>query len=295
MDLRQLGTFRHLARSLSFSRTADELNYAQSTVSAQIQTLEEDLKVTLFDRLGKRVALTSAGQQLLEYADKFQRLEDETLAVMGNNETVTGELTIYAPSTLCIYRLPQILRTYRERYPLVKINIHANIATSAVEQLRAGTIDIAFDLDKPIQAIDITSRTITTEPLVFVTYPGHQLTTQDDFTIADLADTSLVLTEPTCNYRVMLEKLVKEAGIHLENPMSFENVEAIKQCVKAGLGASLLPRISIAEDVERGLLVELPWRSEPLAFATQMIWHRDKWLSPALKQLIKVTEGCFDC
>ncbi|MEM7129292.1 MAG: LysR family transcriptional regulator [Chloroflexota bacterium] len=293
MDLRQLTTFRHLARSLSFSRTADELSYAQSTVSNQIQTLEHELDVTLFDRLGKRVMLTPAGYQLLEYADKFQVLEEETRSVLGSEEVVTGAITIYAPSTLCIYRLPQILQTYRQCYPLVQLNIHANIAMAASDQLRAGTIDIAFDLDRPVNSVDLVTQTLTCEPLVFVTCPGHPLADRADFDITDLAGQSLVLTEATCNYRIKLEQMASDAGIPLENPMGFENVEAIKQCVKAGIGLSLLPKVVVAEDIARGVLVELPWRGEPMEFATQMLWHRDKWLSPALRHLIEVAEEFY--
>lgn len=293
MDLRQLTTFRHLARNLSFSRTADELSYAQSTVSAQIQTLEQELGVILFDRLGKRVLLTPVGHQLLTYAERLLDLEEETRATIGNNQTVTGEITIYAPSTLCIYRLPTILRTYRQRYSEVRINIHANISSSAVEQLRMGHVDIAFDLNKTLPFADIESRTLIHEPLVFVASPDHELVTKPTFELMDLTGHSLVLTEPTCTYRLLLEEMAANQGISLETPMSFENVEAIKQCVKAGLGLSFLPSVAVATDVAEGKLIKLPWVGESAEFHTQMVWHRDKWLSPALGYLIEVAEEVY--
>ena len=101
MEIRQLITFRAVAQTLSFSRAATQLNYAQSTVSAQIQGLEEELGVALFDRLGKSVALTDAGQRLLGYAEKMLNLADEALAVVSNADIQTGPLTISAPETLC--------------------------------------------------------------------------------------------------------------------------------------------------------------------------------------------------
>lgn len=293
MELRQLTTFRSLARNLNFSRTADELNYAQSTVSAQIQSLEQELDVPLFDRLGKRIVLTDAGHQLLEYADKFLVLEKEIRANLCGAEVITGEITIYSPGTLCVYRLPQILRTYRQRYPQVHLNIYANITHSAVEQLRRGLVDIAFDLDEPISSIDMMSQTLMIEPMTFVVCPDHPLAAQKTFTIADLEGQSLVLTEPNCNYRVLLGKIAAEQGIPLENPMGFENVEAIKQCVKVGLGLSFLPRVAVADEIESGALVELPWQGKPIEFATQMIWHKDKWLSPGLKYLIEVAKELY--
>jgi DNA-binding transcriptional LysR family regulator len=103
MDFRQLMTFRLLATTLNFRQAAAALNYAQSTVSAQIQMLEEELGVSLFDRLGKRVIITDAGQRLVPYAEKLLVLAEETrTAVTGNGEPV-GSLTISAPETLCTY------------------------------------------------------------------------------------------------------------------------------------------------------------------------------------------------
>ncbi len=218
MDLRQLTTFRHVAKTLSFSKTAAELDYAQSTVSAQIQALEKELNVTLFDRLGKRILLTHAGHQLLTYADRFQVLEAEARASLNEEEDIAGALTIYAPSTLCVYRLPSILKTYRRRYPHVQINIHANIELSAVPQVRSGAVDVAFDLDRPINAPDMNCRTLIVEPMVFVTYPEHSLVQKEGFTLTDLAGQSLVLSEASCNYRQVLEQMADRGRRAIRQP-----------------------------------------------------------------------------
>ena len=288
MDLKQLATFRHLARSLSFSRTADELNYAQSTVSAQIHALEKELGVPLFDRLGKRVILTPVGSQLLGYADRFDALEAEARACLSDTTTATGTVVLYAPSTLCIYRLPTILGAYKERFPQVQLNILTNGKENTHQQLRHGAIDLAFDLDEACNAADIVTETLTIEPLLFVAHPEHALAKQSSFALPDLCGQSLVLTEPTCNYRGLLETAAAAAGIKLENPMEFENVEAIKQCVKANIGISFLPEVAVTQELLDGILVRLPWQGKPMVFSTQMLWHKDKWLSPALKHLINV-------
>ena len=122
MELRQLATFRLIAQTQSFSRTAAALNYAQSTVSAQIQGLEEELGIPLFDRLGKRVALTEAGQRLLGYAEKILDLAAEARFSITSEETLTGTLTISAAETLCTYRLPAILREFRTSPPSGRLN-----------------------------------------------------------------------------------------------------------------------------------------------------------------------------
>src|SRR5438046_264194 len=110
MELRQLETFRVVATQLSFTRAAATLDYAQSSVTAQIQSLELELGVRLFDRLGRRVALTDAGERLLEYAERLLSLADEARAALADGAEPAGTLTIGAPETVMTYRLPSVLR-----------------------------------------------------------------------------------------------------------------------------------------------------------------------------------------
>src|SRR4051794_25715284 len=116
MDLRQLKTFRAVADSLSFTRAADALDYAQSSVTAQIRALEDELGVRLFDRLGRRVALTEAGLRLLAYADKMLDLADEAAHAIAEGDEPSGQLIIAAPETLSTYRLPPLLKQFRLRF-----------------------------------------------------------------------------------------------------------------------------------------------------------------------------------
>src|SRR5215210_5308545 len=117
MELRQLETFRAVAGPLSFTRAAVTLGYAQSSVTAQIQALEAELGVALFDRLGRRVALTEAGQRLLEYADRLLSLADEARAAVAEGAEPAGTLTVGAPETVLTYRLPRVLQRYRATFP----------------------------------------------------------------------------------------------------------------------------------------------------------------------------------
>lgn len=121
MEIRQLKTFQVAAATLNFSGTAETLNYAQSTVSSQIGALEQELGVQLFDRIGKSVLLTTAGQTLLDYTQQILKLADEAQQVVAGSDIPAGTLTIGAPESLCVYRLPPVLRRFREEYPQVTI------------------------------------------------------------------------------------------------------------------------------------------------------------------------------
>ena len=160
MELRQLQTFREVAKTLSFTRTAATLNYAQSSVSAQIQTLEEEFGVALFDRLGRRIILTAAGQRLLHYADKICALVDEALVAVPGDQEPAGILTIGAPETLCAYRLLQVVEAFRRCYPKVDIIFRPSPTAEDWDTLLGeGMADAALILNEPYQACP-TSRII---------------------------------------------------------------------------------------------------------------------------------------
>lgn len=288
MEIRQLITFRKLAQTLSFSRTAVSLNYAQSTVSAQIQALEKELNVSLFDRLGKRVVLTAAGQRLLEYAEKMLDLEHEARLVLSDQQTLVGALTISAPDTLCTYRLPPVLHQFREQFAAIQLTFHQKPNAGLLNHIREGMIDVAFVMEEPFQAPDLIIESLVTEPLLFIARPDHALGTIPHITFDHLQHEPIILTESTCGYRLLFEKVVSNNGIRLNQPMAFHSVEAIKQCVMAGIGISLLPAIAVTNEIKQGQLIALPWHGPPLQVVTQLIYHKDKWLSPALRTFLSV-------
>ena len=149
MDTKQLNTFRHLAKSLNFSKTAEELDFAQSTVSAQIRSLENELRLTLFDRLGKKVVLTAEGQSVLKYANRFMTIEDEFITSLKNNDEFSGEINIFAPNTICVYHLPALLTDYRKQHPKVNFILRAHFGTKkALEELRAGAFDLLLVMEE---------------------------------------------------------------------------------------------------------------------------------------------------
>ena len=287
MEIRQLSTFRVVAQTLSFSRTAASLNYAQSTVSAQIQALEEGLGVSLFDRLGKHVALTEAGQQLMTYADKILDLAAEAQSVVSNSDAMTGTVTICAPGTLCAYRLPLLLREFRAHYPDVQLMIPSESDPNLMQSMREGSVDIAFAMGEPVQNPQLTIETLIQEPLVIAADPMHPLAKLACVDFADLQDVSMILTERTCGYRKIFEAAVSAAGVHPKHAMEFYNVEAIKQCVMAGIGVTFLPLVAIQPEIDAGKLVPLRWVGPEFHVVTQMMWHKDKWLSPVLSAFIE--------
>ncbi|MBA3947045.1 MAG: LysR family transcriptional regulator [Herpetosiphonaceae bacterium] len=261
----------------------------QSSVTTQIQALEADLGVPLFDRLGKRVQLTDAGVRLLRYADQVLTLMDEARQAVTGGDEPTGSLTISAPETLCTYRLPQVLHRFRARYPQVRLIFQPNPCMEIRRRVTEGLLDIAFLLDELVQSSSLVVTPLVVEPLVVVAAPDHPLAQADAVHASDLADASFFFTELGCSYRTMFEQALSASGYYPATTFEFWSVEAIKHCVMVGLGVSVLPAMSVATELAQGRLIALPWRDRQLEVVTQVVWHKDKWMSPALRAFLEVT------
>lgn len=289
MELRQLHTFCEVARSGSFTRAASVLDYAQSSVSSQIQGLEEELGVSLFDRLGRRTVLTEAGQRLLHYADKMLGLASEAkLAVPGLDEP-TGTVTISAPESLCTYRLPVVLEHFRREYPKVDLIFVPSPMGSDWERLIGdGEVDAALFLAANYRSTNIAVEPLLREPVMVVAHPAHPLVGRDVVEVTDFRDETLLLTEAACRYRAIFEGRLRRAQVVPANTIEFHSVEAIKQCTMAGMGVAVLPQVAVASEVQAGRLhpLKLPFTMELM---TQLAWHTDRWLSPALSEFLNTT------
>jgi DNA-binding transcriptional LysR family regulator len=288
MEIRHLATFQAVARFLSFNRAAQELNYAQSSVSAQIQALEDELNVQLFDRLGRRILLTEAGSRLLQYAEKMLDLADETRAeVMGAKE-LRGSLTIKVPETIGVHRLPQVIKEFRSRFRRVRLRFTSCSHEGLRKDLRTGTTDLAFLLAESITSADLLSEVLGIEPLLLVAHPGHPLAARPAIHARDLQGEVILFSTVDCSYRRSLESVLGQQKIAYDSSLDFNSVAALKQCVMAGVGIAVLPEISVAEDISRGRLKALAWAEGKLEVASLMIWYRNRWLSPTLKAFIDV-------
>lgn len=292
MELRELTTFRTVAHTLSFTQTAALLGYAQSSITAQIQSLESEFGVPLFNRMGRKISLTDAGTRLLWYADKILDLANEALANVnqGTSTEITGTLTIGAPESICTYCLPAVLGEFRKRAPRVRLIFKPLPYAELHHSIREGKIDIAFLLEAPIQSTMLHIETLCVEPMVLIANPDHPLAQKPGVEPSDLEGETLLLTERGCGYRGIFESLLSSAGVRPAISIEFDSVEAIKQCVIAGLGIAVLPHMTIEANANRGELQILRW-TKPFDVFTQMVWHKDRWLSPPLQAFLETSRG----
>lgn len=287
MEIRQIQTFRMVAKELSFTRAAEILNYAQSSVTAQIQALEEEFDIPLFERLGKRIILTGAGQRLLDYSEKLLQMIDEAKIVVPGKKEPGGTLHIGASESLLTYRLPSILREFRNRYPDVQLNLTPGKCTDLRMALAYGKLDVALLLETPVHIATLNIESLIQEKILLLAEPNHPLTEKHKIIPADLKNEILIVTEAGSSYRELFEKELENAGIYPASKFEFASVEVIKQSVMVGIGIAVLPEITVKTEITQGRLSVLPWEWEDSPIVTQLAWHKDKWLSPALNAFIQ--------
>lgn len=291
MDLKQLQTFLTAAETLSFTQTAQLLDYAQSSITAQIKSLEEELGVILFERLGKRVTLTDEGKRLQQYAQKMLELNSEMKKAVSN-EQAQVVLKIGAQESQCVYRLPSILQQYQKAYPQVKI-IFKPVHTTEVAKdlLQSGNLDVAFISDAYKETPMLYRERLIQEQIIFVSAPtsikSHTLSAQQ------LSAETMLLTENGCSYRNQLEAQLQQEGLLSLQMIEFASIEAIKQCVMAGLGITFLPKMVVEKELENGQLIELQSSFNIKPIYTDIAWHKDKHIQPYLSDFIESARNWY--
>ncbi|MDA8233515.1 MAG: LysR family transcriptional regulator, partial [Clostridia bacterium] len=279
------------AQTRSFTKAAEMLDYAQSSVTAQIRSMEDELGTRLFERLGRKVVLTQAGERLLAYSEKILQLAAEAVEVVRGASLYKGTLTIGAPESLCVYRLPPLFFEFRRQFPEVQLIIKPGVNSIMRQACKDGTLDLVFTIEGEISDEYLKMEKITTEPLALATSPNHPLAKKSPVNPDDLNGQNLFVTESGCCYRRMLEETLLSADVRPASLQEFGSIEAIKQCVMNGLGVTLLPEIAVAGEIALGRLVKLDWGGPDFTIATQLCYHKDKWISPILGAFLELTRN----
>jgi DNA-binding transcriptional LysR family regulator len=283
MELRNLMTFCKVATVLSFTRAAAELNYAQSSVTSQIRTLESQLELDLFDRLGNRIQLTSAGARLLPYAEAIVGLTKEAVVELGGLRNLAGSLTIGTTESLACYRLPPILELLHHKYPRLRLSIRTTSCADIYQQVRQGVFDVGFLVEPAGKSDDLATQLLTPEKVVLVSAPHHPLgNSRAPFALASLAESTILATEPGCSYRDLLEAALLNERAQTPQFLEFGTLFAAKRGSMSGLGVSLLPEVAVTEELSAGSLIDLGWRPAQ-RMMTKVAWRGGRRTQPEIR------------
>lgn len=283
IDSRQLRAFATLARTGSFTLTAKELFLSQSAVSHSMKALESDVGCRLFDRMGKKVLLTQAGETLLHHADKILReMSSARSALEQLGKWGRGRLRVGASTTACQYILPPVLREFKESFPQTLITIQPGDTRKAVDLLHSNRVDLAITLE-PKGEDQLEFHPLFTDELTFLVGAMHPWAKDGHVARADIPKQNYVLYNKGSYTFRMIEDYFHQEDMVLNTVIEFGSMDAIKELVKLGLGVSILAPWIAQKELQEKSLVSLPlgrrklkrnwgiihWRSRRLTLAEE--------------------------
>ena len=287
MDVDQLTSFLEVAKLGSFSRAAEKIYRTQPAISAQVRLLEQECGEKLFDRSGKRVLLTPAGEVLRRYAEKLLDLQKEALqAIAELNQSPRGKLFIGANEATCLYVLPKTFARFKQLYPQVQISIYRNFSHKILQKVQEGAVDLGI-VTLPLTASNMEVIPMFRDEVQVVVPKSHPLAKNRTVTVKELVAHPLILPK-TGHTRNVMDRLLREYRDQLQISMELASVESIKKFVGAGLGISLLSRTYAQPEVPAGILKLIPLEGQKLFRELGLIYRRDRYLSLPAKVFIEV-------
>ncbi|MEE1496679.1 MAG: LysR family transcriptional regulator [Clostridium sp.] len=288
MEFREIATFLQAAQLKSFSKAAKKLNYSQGTVTIQIKSLEEELGVRLFDRIGKQISLTSRGEQFYQYAVTLMKNMEEIKCSLSDSRELTGSLALGTIESLCSSLLPPILSEYHRRFPKVNVSVVIDSPRVLLDRLNDNSLDIVYFLDKRISDPRWIKVLEEPEDIVFAASSLHPLAGRSGLKLDEIISHPFLLTEKAASYRHILDQYLAAYGKQIRPFLEIGNTDFIVHMLRENAGVSLLPFFSVRRDIEKGRLAALDAEDFHMQVWRQIVYHKDKWITGEMAEFLKL-------
>lgn len=289
MDLKYLNTFKTIIETGSFLSAARKLNYTQSTITFQMQQLESELSVKLFEKIGRKMVVTQAGKDVLSYAETILQSVEQLENYGKATSELTGNLKIAMPETLLTYRMQPVLKAFRAQAPGVKLSIQALNCYGIRDQVMVGGIDLGIHYDVGGYGKSMIVEKLGEFSLVLIASPALEPQRCDFKTPGHRNDVCLITNDRDSIFQGILNRYLEEKEIVLESVMDLGSIEAIKGCVASNLGVSFLPRHVVEGELENGTLQEVPTDLSDCKISAVCTYHKNKWITPAMELFIRLS------
>jgi len=268
VSLRQLRVFEAAASNRSFSKAAEFLHLTQPGVSMHIKELETSAGLPLFERIGRKLYVTEAGQELLARTREILRaLKDAEDTLNGLRGLRRGRINLAVVST-AKYFVPQLLARFGRDFPELEIRLTVNNRSSVIEQLVANDVDLAI-MGRSPQSLDTVAEPFAQNPHVIIAAPDHPLASRRDIQVETVARENFIVREPGSGTRLAMQQYFEEFGLAGNVGMEMASNETIKQAVMAGMGISFISRHTLDLELQTHRLVILDVRGTPV----MRLWH----------------------
>lgn len=287
MNFNQLQVFHIAAGENSFTRAADKLHLTQPGISKHIKDLEESYGTPLFDRVGRRLVLTQAGEILYEATQKIFHIIDETKTKINDLDFLyTGHLRIGASITLGIYVLLPFIKEFKNLYPAIEVLLDVSLSKEVVDKVTSNRLDIGF-LGAPVEDERLIMEEFIDDELILILPPNHKWVHRKIIDIDELKSEPFLLSRSGSGTRTILEDRLRKLGITMK-AMELGHTESIKRAVEAGLGVSILSKTVVERELSLGHLKTVKLKGINLKRKFYYAYHKDKYLSKAVKALLSL-------
>ena len=290
MEFRQLQTFMIIAQTESFSKAAELLGYSQSAVTVQIRLLEKELDTRLFERMGRKIALTAQGQNLQIHAGRILEEMSQAEAEIRLEQELCSPLHVGVFESLFFTKLPPILGYFRQHYPKVSLKLTTGTPKELIEHMEYNQLDLIYILDRPRYNNRWSKEMEKKEDIVFVTNPKLAITQKQDLMVEDLLYNPFFLTEKNENYRKELDQFLESKDIILTPSLESSNTEFIIRMIIENGGISYLPYFAVEKSIKSGELAVLKVKDFQLSMYQQIFYHKSKWKTKEMEEFIRLAQ-----
>jgi DNA-binding transcriptional LysR family regulator len=290
MNLNQLETLITISKTMSFRKAGELLNLTQPAVSAQIKSLEDEFKTILIDR-NQPVTLTDSGRVFLEHAEMvLQTVEDLKQKLNDLNQTPQGHIHLGTTTSIAIQILPRVLSYFQNQFPLIKTTIHSMTSSQIMQSVENGTIDIGITyLFEKHPSLE--SSVLYYDTFELVVSPNHPLSRYGHIPIEKLHDLPLIMLSPETAGRRFVEQIFKQLNITPQIVMELSSSEEVKRMVELNLGASIISKLSIANELRMGTLKMVKVNELEISHPVGVVYKSGRYLSSALHQFLLDLKG----
>ena len=286
MEIKNLKTFIQVAERSSFTKAAEALNYTQSTVSTQIKQLERELNAQLFERINHTVTLTETGRALLARAHRIINLVSELQMDAGNAELSEDPVRFAMAPSVCSMMMGATYLTFHKRFPRVLVKILEADTDQMLRMLNQNDIDLAFLVDRREINSDYVVASEKKEAVHFVARCDFPLSDKKDIDIREVLTYPFFLSEKGLSYRRILDEKLAEQNLAVTPMVEMGNTQLLLELVELGGGISFLPDYITRKSYREGRVAYLDVRDFEVEIWRQLVYHKNKWVSPGMKKVI---------
>ncbi|QDP39184.1 selenium metabolism-associated LysR family transcriptional regulator [Radiobacillus deserti] len=289
MNIQVLKTFLLVVETGSINQAAKSLYLSQPAITKQIRQLEEEYGALLFDRSDGRLTLTDSGNILYPFAKTM--VQDYNLskeAVAANLEGYEETLNIGASLTIGEYLLPRLLGTFKKQYPDYHLSLVVENTPQILTHLTDDKIDLAL-VEGLVETSHLSVERLKEDELVLIHSPEHSWSTRENIALEELTHERMIWREPSSGTRAIIENFLTEWGIleKIESYMELGSTQSIKSAVEAGLGVSIVSKLTVAREIEQGIIREVKIRDIELKRNLWIVWATKRFTKKSVRAFME--------